>query len=160
MNIQEWIFVVTFCIKGMKCCKIRPSFSRRFHRPDPTDNAIRALMNKFFKELGLCVTRSGRPRAARESIQSIREMFEENPTLSVRFLCLEFHIKSKVYRGRIQDTSDLKRRIREAVNEITPEMFANVFHNATDRFEICWNTDGALVESNKVLFCFKLGFCM
>ena len=73
-------------------------------------------------------------------------MFEEDPTLS-DFFPWGFR-KSKVYRGKIQDSSDLKRRIGKAVNEITPEMLVNVFCNVTNRYESCRDTDGAHVESN------------
>jgi hypothetical protein len=47
INVHEHTFVVTCRIKGMKFSDVRERFSRRFYKPDPTDNIIRALANEF-----------------------------------------------------------------------------------------------------------------
>lgn len=60
-----------------------------------------------------------------------------------RFFAWGF-IKSKVYTGRrIGDLVELQINIIDAVQKITPRMLTNY------RFELCRDTDGRHVETNK-----------
>jgi hypothetical protein len=59
-------------------------------------------------------------------------------------------IKSKVYTGRIvDDLAKLRNRIIDAVQKITPQMLESVFRETIHRFELCRDTDGRHVETNK-----------
>ena len=56
-------------------------------------------------------------------------------------------IKSLVYTGRIiKDVTELKNRIRDAVQTITPQMLERVFREASYRFELCRDIDGRHIE--------------
>jgi hypothetical protein len=46
-------------------------------------------------------------------------------------------INSKVYTGRIGDLAELRNRIIDAVQKITPEMLESVFQETIHRFELC-----------------------
>ena len=59
------------------------------------------------------------------------------------------YIKSKIYRTRISDIAELKARIIEAVDSITPAMLENVSVGVEDRFITCINRDGRQVELNR-----------
>jgi hypothetical protein len=55
-----------------------------------------------------------------------------------------------VYIGRrIGDLAELRNRITDAVQKITPQMLESVFQETIHRFELCRNTDGRHVETNK-----------
>jgi hypothetical protein len=59
-------------------------------------------------------------------------------------------IKSKVYTGRrIGDLAELRNRIIDVVQSITPQMLESVFQETIHRFELCRDTDGRHVETNK-----------
>jgi hypothetical protein len=59
-------------------------------------------------------------------------------------------IKSKVYTGRrIGDLAELQNHIIDVVQKITPRMLESVFRETIHRFEICRDTDGRHVETNK-----------
>ena len=59
------------------------------------------------------------------------------------------YIKSKIYGIRISDTSELKVRIREAVDSITTTMLENVSMSVENRFQCCIDRNGAQVELNR-----------
>ena len=68
---------------------------------------------------------------------------------TIRFFAWGF-IKSKVYTGRrIGDLAELRNRIIDAVQKITPEMLESVFWETIYRFELCRNNDGRHVETIK-----------
>jgi inhibitor of nuclear factor kappa-B kinase subunit alpha len=59
-------------------------------------------------------------------------------------------IKSKVYTGRrIGDLAELRYRIVNAVQNITPQMLESVFRKTIYHFELCGDTDDHHVETNK-----------
>ena len=55
-------------------------------------------------------------------------------------------VKSKVYRVKVRDVDHLKRRIRDTVGLITPDMPERVFRNSVDRWEMCRDMRGGHVE--------------
>ena len=59
------------------------------------------------------------------------------------------HIKSKIYATRISDIVELKVRITEAANSITPAMLENVSVGIEDRFRTCVDRGGGHVELNR-----------
>ncbi|PSN33103.1 hypothetical protein C0J52_19410 [Blattella germanica] len=85
MNKEERLHVVTLRIQGNKCNVIRQKFQRRFHKPGPTDKAIRELLRKFYATGSvLDAKRSGRPSTPDQSVELTRELFEEEPGMSLR----------------------------------------------------------------------------
>jgi hypothetical protein len=82
MDLHEHIFVVTCRIKGMKFSDVMERFLRRIHKHDPTDNAVRSLVNKY-KRTGSVhgENRCGHPGKAREGNESVRQVFEEEQKL-------------------------------------------------------------------------------
>ena len=57
---------------------------------------------------------------------------------------------SKVYTGRRNgDLAELRNRIIDAVQKITPQMPESGFRETLYRFELCRDTDGRYVETNK-----------
>jgi hypothetical protein len=55
-----------------------------------------------------------------------------------------------VYTGRrIGDLAELRNRIIDAVQKITPQMLESVFREKIYRFELCTDDDGRHVETNK-----------
>ena len=59
-------------------------------------------------------------------------------------------IKSKVYTGRgIGDLVELRNRVIDAVQKITPQMLESVFRETIYRFELCRDADGRHVETNE-----------
>jgi len=83
MDVEEWVFVVTCKIKGMKCEKIRDNFEMKFHKKGPTDQAICDWLTKFQGTRSVHDdSRNGRPRKSGERIKLVRETFEEDPQLS------------------------------------------------------------------------------
>jgi hypothetical protein len=85
MDVHECIFVVTCHIKGMKFSNVWKTFSRRFHKPSPTDKAIRALVVKFKRPGSVHdKSRCGCLRTACESTESFHQVFEGYKKLSVR----------------------------------------------------------------------------
>jgi hypothetical protein len=68
---------------------------------------------------------------------------------TVRFFAWDF-INSKVYTGRrIGNLAELRNRIFDAVQKITPQILESVFQETVHRFELCRDTDGRHVETNK-----------
>ena len=55
-------------------------------------------------------------------------------------------VKSEVYRVKIRVVDHLKRRIRDAVGLITPDMLERVFRHSVDRWEMCRDMRGDHVE--------------
>jgi predicted HTH transcriptional regulator len=85
MDVEERVFVVTCKKKGMKCEKIRDNFEMKFHKKNPTDKAIRALLTKFQRTGSVHDdSRNGRPRKTGERMELVPEAFEEDPQLSTR----------------------------------------------------------------------------
>jgi hypothetical protein len=59
-------------------------------------------------------------------------------------------IKSNVYTcRRIGDLAELRNHIIDAVQTITPQMLESVFQETNHRCELCRDTDGRHVETNK-----------
>jgi hypothetical protein len=55
-----------------------------------------------------------------------------------------------VYTGRrIGDLAELRNRIIDAVQKITPQMLESVFQETINRFELCRDADGRHVETKK-----------
>jgi hypothetical protein len=50
---------------------------------------------------------------------------------------------------RIFDLAELRNRIIEAGQKITPQMLESVFRETVYRFELCGDNDGRHVETNK-----------
>ena len=59
------------------------------------------------------------------------------------------HIKSIIYATRISNIAELKARITEAANSITPQMLENVSVEVEDRFRRCVDRGGGHVELNR-----------
>lgn len=57
-------------------------------------------------------------------------------------------IKSQVYRRKIRDLADLRNRITEAIQMITPEILERVFRETLHRLELCRDINGRHVENN------------
>ena len=136
MNVQKRILVVTSRAQKIKCCEIRQSFSRKFHRPGPVDNAVRALVFETLKfkslnGLGQCVTRREVEAQGRheKALNQIEKCSKRTQHYQIDFFPRGL-INSNVYRRKVRRFPILKRRIRNGVNEITPEMHVNVFRNA------------------------------
>lgn len=55
-------------------------------------------------------------------------------------------MKSQVYRVKIRDVDQLKRRIRDAVRLITPDILERVFRHSVQRWEMCRDMRGGHVE--------------
>lgn len=55
-------------------------------------------------------------------------------------------VKSQVYRVKIRDVDQLKRRIRDAVRLITPDILERVFRHSVQRWEMCRDMRGGHVE--------------
>jgi hypothetical protein len=55
-----------------------------------------------------------------------------------------------VYTGRgVGNLAELRNRIIDEVQKTTPQMLESVFREIIDRFELCRDTDGRHVETNK-----------
>jgi hypothetical protein len=55
-----------------------------------------------------------------------------------------------VYTGRrIGDLAEVRNRIIDAFKKITPQMLESVFQETNHRCELCRDTDGRYVETNK-----------
>jgi hypothetical protein len=68
----------------------------------------------------------------------------------IRFFAWGF-IKSKVYTSRrIGDLAELRNRIIDAVQNITPQMLESVLRETIYRFELCGDTDGHHVETKQI----------
>ena len=73
------------------------------------------------------------------------------PSRSPDLMPLDFFawgfIKAQVYhQTKVRDLHDLKNRIREACAAITGNMLTNVFRATGERWEQCYDMDGAHVE--------------
>jgi len=55
-------------------------------------------------------------------------------------------IKDVVYRRKVRDLADLRQRIIEAVELITPHMLINMWQELEYRLDICRATTGAHIE--------------
>ena len=55
-------------------------------------------------------------------------------------------IKNVVYRRKVRDLADLRQRIIEAVELITPHMLINMWQELEYRLDICRATTGAHIE--------------
>jgi hypothetical protein len=106
----------------MKCEKIRDNFGRNFHKKSPTDKAIRKLLTKF---------------------QRTGSVHDD----SNKWTPKEIWGKNGIGR-RIGDLAELRNRIIDAVQDITPQMLGSVFRETIYRFELC-RENGRHVETNK-----------
>lgn len=84
MNAEERIEVVAVRIKELKCNVIRDGFSIRLQRRGLTYKSIRAFVNNF-KGIGSVHDKvgRGRKRASRSSIESVRQLLEDESQTSV-----------------------------------------------------------------------------
>ena len=55
-------------------------------------------------------------------------------------------LKDVVYRRKVRDLADLRQRIIEAVERITPHMLINTWKELEYRLDICRATTGAHIE--------------
>jgi len=99
---------------------------------------VRDYLDRRF--LGRWIGRGGiQPRAAR------------SPNLTPFFFFFAWgFFKPKVYTGkRTGNLAELRNRIIDAVQKITPQILESVFRETIYRFELCRDTDGRHVETNK-----------
>ena len=61
-------------------------------------------------------------------------------------LLLIFVCKDAVYRRKVRDLADMRQRIIEAVELITPHMLINTWQELEYRLDICRATTGAHIE--------------
>ena len=71
----------------------RESFTRKFHKLDPTRHAIKKMVNKF-KRTGSFTDeqQTGRLAVANETVQNIQEAITRSPSASTRRLSRELGI--------------------------------------------------------------------
>jgi len=62
------------------------------------------------------------------------------------FNSVQSNTKRFVYRWEVRDLADLRRRIIEAVELITPHMLINTWQELEYRLDICRATTGAHIE--------------
>ncbi|KAJ6657756.1 hypothetical protein lerEdw1_001943 [Lerista edwardsae] len=138
---QEKAYCVLEYAKTSSVVVVQRHFRTKFFKELPHRHNIIRWMKQFEETGCLCKGKSrGRPPVRNEVVENIREMFVRSPTKSTRRASAELNVSQSI------DLWQLKQRISDVLDSITPDMLAKVWQELDYRIDICRFTGGAHIE--------------